>query len=86
MLNIKLILGGIVATIMTGLYVMLGHEKGKRQEAESKAKVYKDATTENVKELQRLKEAEKVAETVNHLDAGDVDGELLKYARDRHQD
>lgn len=81
--KLMLIIGAILTGAVAILYLLLGRAKAEKQSAEKTTQVYKDAVTENVKELERIKDAEQIRQDVKLASDSDVDDRLLKYARDR---
>lgn len=81
--KLMLIIGAILTGAVAILYLLLGRAKAEKQSAEKTTQTYKDAITENVKELERIKDAEQTRQDVKLASDSDVDDRLLKYARDR---
>lgn len=81
--KLMLLIGAILTGAVAILYLLLGRAKAEKQSAEKTTQVYKDAVTENVKELERIKDAEQIRQDVKLSSNSDVDDGLLKYARDR---
>lgn len=64
-------------------WALFGKARAERKLANKEKQQYKDITIENAKETERVKQAEKVRQSVSATTDSDVTSELLKYARDR---
>lgn len=81
--KLMLIIGAILTGAVTILYLLLGRAKAEKKAAEKTTQTYKDAVTENMKELEKIKDAEQIRQDVKLSSDSNVDDRLLKYARDR---
>ena len=79
-----------LAAFLTGAaaigWALFGKARAERKLAKQEKQQYKDVAVENAKEIERVKQAEKVRDDVSRTSNDDVTNELLKYARDRDQD
>ncbi|AGH16051.1 hypothetical protein VPKG_00014 [Vibrio phage pYD21-A] len=67
-------------------WAFFGKARAERKLAKQEKQQYKDIAVENAKEIERVKQAEKVRNDVSRTSNDDVTNELLKYARDRDKD
>lgn len=67
-------------------WALFGKARAERKLAKQEKQQYKDIAVENAKEIERVKQAEKVRQSVSTSADSDVTSELLKYARDRDKD
>lgn len=67
-------------------WALFGKARAERKLAKQEKQQYKDISIENAKEIERVKQAEKVRDDVSRTSNDDVTNELLKYARDRDKD